>query len=214
VDGGGDSGVGGLGSGGFSVPRRDGSGCQPVPAGGRGHVWGRRELPEQCAFDLAVEEWEKFLKKFPKDPLAAKAQHYLGVCNLQLKHYDQAAAAFQAVISQYPKFDAIQDAYLNLGWCQYSLAGQKAEGMYAKAAATFSEMAKKFPDGKAIDQALFFWGESEYNQGKKKEAIVPYQQLVTNHAGSPLRRDAVYALGVAYEESGQFAEAGKIYDCF
>ncbi len=31
------------------------------------------------AFDLAAEEWEKFLKKFPQDPLAAKAQQYLGV---------------------------------------------------------------------------------------------------------------------------------------
>jgi TolA-binding protein len=27
------------------------------------------------AFDLAAEEWQKFLQKFPKDPLAAKAQH-------------------------------------------------------------------------------------------------------------------------------------------
>ncbi len=166
------------------------------------------------AFDLAVEEWEKFLKKFPKDPLAAKAQQYLGVCNLQLKHYDKAAAAFQAVITNYPKFDAIQDAYLNLGWCQSSLAGQKVEGQYAKAAATFAELAKKFPAGKYTDQALFFWGESEYNQGKKKEALVPYEQLVKNHAESPLRRDVLYALGVTYEELGQFAEAGKTYDLF
>lgn len=166
------------------------------------------------AFDLALEEWEKFLTKFPKDPLAAKAQQYLGVCNLQLKRYEKAAAAFQAVITKYPKFDAIQDAYLNLGWCQSSLASQKVEGQYAKAAATFAEMAKKFPDGKYADQALFFWGESEYNQGKKKEALAPYEQLVKNHAASPLRRDALYALGVTYEELGQFAEAGKTYDLF
>ena len=29
-------------------------------------------------YDLAIEEWETFLKKFPKDPRVDKAQHYLG----------------------------------------------------------------------------------------------------------------------------------------
>src|SRR5688572_18321559 len=43
------------------------------------------------AFELAVEEWQKFLKNHPKDPLAAKAQHYLGVCQLQLKETEAAA---------------------------------------------------------------------------------------------------------------------------
>src|SRR5688572_31409613 len=36
-------------------------------------------LQNNGAFDVAAEEWQKFLKDFPKDPLAAKALHYLGV---------------------------------------------------------------------------------------------------------------------------------------
>src|SRR5258707_617011 len=51
-------------------------------------------LQNNNAYDVAVEEWEKFLKNYAKDPLAPKAQHYLGVCQLQLKQYDKAAAAF------------------------------------------------------------------------------------------------------------------------
>src|SRR5919198_847461 len=34
------------------------------------------------AFEVAAEEWQKFLKDFGKDPLATKARHYLGVCQL------------------------------------------------------------------------------------------------------------------------------------
>jgi TolA-binding protein len=166
------------------------------------------------AFELAAEEWEKFLKRFPKDALAGKAQHYLGVCHLQLKRYDKAADAFQAVVKKFPAFDGIQDAYLNLGWCQYTLAGQKVEGMYAKAAATFSEMVKKFPDGKHADQAFFFLAESQYHLGRKKEAAVAYEKVVKDHAKSTVRADALYALGVTQEELGQFAEAGKAYDLF
>src|SRR5258706_1475506 len=49
-------------------------------------------LQNNNAFDVAIEEWDKFLKNYPKDPLAPKAQHYLSVCQLQLKKYDKAAA--------------------------------------------------------------------------------------------------------------------------
>jgi TolA-binding protein len=40
-------------------------------------------------YDLAADEWESFLKQFAQDPLALKARHYLGVCKLQLKKYDE-----------------------------------------------------------------------------------------------------------------------------
>jgi len=160
------------------------------------------------SFELAAEEWEKFLKKYPKDPLAAKAQHYLGVCELQLKHYDKAAVAFAAVVKNYPKFEALEDAYLNLGWSQYSL------GQHEPAAATFADMLKAFPKGKFTDQALYFQGESYYQLGKKAEAVAAYSELVKNYEKANLRPDALYAMGVAQEELTQWADAGKTYDTF
>ncbi len=166
------------------------------------------------AFELAVEEWGKFLEKYPQDPLAAKAQHYLGVCNLQLKKYDAAAKAFAAVIEDHPEFELLEDAYLNLGWCQYSLASQGNADMYAEAGDTFRTMVEKFPDGKYEDQALFFAGEADYNRGKKKEAIAAYQQLLDECPESKLRKDGLYALGVTHEELEQFPQAGKVYDLF
>jgi len=166
------------------------------------------------AFDLAAEEWGRFLKRFPKDPLAPKAQHYLGVCQLQLKQYQKAADAFQQVVTKYPEFEAIQDAYLNLGWCQYTLAGQGVEGMYAEAAETFAALLKQNPEGKNTDQATFFLGEAEYHQGKKKQAAAHYARLVEAFPESPLRADALYALGVTYEELGQYADAGGVYDTY
>src|SRR3954463_7074314 len=67
------------------------------------------------ALEVAVEEWQKFLKNFSGDPLAAKAQHYLGVCQLQLKNYSAAAAAFEAVTSKYPKFELLEETLFDLG---------------------------------------------------------------------------------------------------
>ena len=171
-------------------------------------------LQNNNAFDVAIEEWEKFLKNYAKDPLAPKAQHYLGVCQLQLKQYDKAAAAFQAVIANNPKFDLIEDSYINLGSSQYAMALAGTAGMYEKAAATFAALGKAFPTGKYADSALFYQGESEYALGKKAEAAAAYEALLKQFEKTKHRGDALYALGVAQEELGKYPEAGATFDIY
>src|SRR6185295_9082994 len=171
-------------------------------------------LQNNNAFDVAVEEWEKFLKNYAKDPLAPKAQHYLGVCQLQLKQYDKAAAAFQAVIANNPKFELIEDSYINLGSSQYALALAGTAGTYEKAAETFATLARLFPMGKYADSALFYQGESQYALGKKTEAAVAYAALLKQFEKTKHRGDALYALGVAFEELRKYPEAGTTYDIY
>jgi len=172
------------------------------------------------AYELALDEWSKFLKKYPKDPLASKAHYYQGACALQLKKYQQAATAYDTVIKNYAKFENREDAYLNLGWAQYQLAqtspADQSAAKYAAPAATFAAMLKEFPSGKGAkaDQALYFQAESLYAGGKRQEALAPYTQLMAKHPKSSLRADGLYALGVTHEELGQFAEAAPVYDAF
>ena len=166
------------------------------------------------AFDLAAEEWARFLEAFPNDPLTPKAQQYLGVCQLQLKQYAKAAESFQKVVAKFPKFEQIEETYLNLGWCYYSLATAGDATQYPLAAATFNKLAADFPQGKNVDQALFFEAESLYALGKHKEAALVYGKLVTGHADSKLRADALCALGVTLEEMSEWVQANKAYDKF
>lgn len=171
------------------------------------------------AFELAADEWSKFLKKYPDVDLAPKAQYYLGVCLLQLNKHTEAAAAFQAAVIKYPTLQTREDAYLNLGWCQYTLAGAAKENngpLYDRAVATFAAMLKEFPKekGKRTDQGYFFLGESYYALGKKKEAVAAYDPLVKDFAKSTLRADGVYALGTTHEELNQYPQAGAAYDIF
>jgi TolA-binding protein len=165
------------------------------------------------AFDLAVDEWSKFLERFPDDPLAAKALHYRGVCQLQLKRYAAAADSFQAVVTKYPDFELRPEAYLHLGWCQYSLAraGNDAE-LYKQAAESFGRLIRSSPEDQNVDQAIYFYAETLYALGKKPEAAVAYRKLIEDHPKSKLRNDGLYALGVTLEETGKYVAAGKIYD--
>ncbi|MEX2175889.1 MAG: tetratricopeptide repeat protein [Pirellulaceae bacterium] len=166
------------------------------------------------AFELAVEEWQKLLKNHPQDPLAAKGQHYLGVCLLQLNKPDQAAAAFGAVIKKHPQFELLEDTILNLASSQYSQAvGGKPEH-YAAAAETFAALVEKFPKGKYVEEARYFQGESLYAQGKKAAAASAYEKLLADFPKSKRRADALYALGVAQEELKEYAKAGANYASF
>jgi len=167
-------------------------------------------------YDLAAEEWEKFLKSFPQDPLFGKAQYYAGICRQQLKEFGPAAAHFRAVLKQRQGANSAlaEDAYLNLGWSEYSagVLGEKAS--YAKAEATFNKLLGEFPRGKYVDQALFYLGESRYAQQKPPAAILAYRRLVNEHKKSALYCDALYALGVTHEELQQYDKAGVVYDQF
>jgi cellulose synthase operon protein C len=169
---------------------------------------------DRGVYDLAADEWERFLEQFPQDPLAAKAHHYLGMCRLLLKQYDAAAADFKFTIETYPKSELADASYLNLGLTQYSLAQAGQAAAYDEAIATFSALVAKFPQSKQVAEALHYLGESLYARGKKEAAARAYTELIVKHPSSPLRPDALYALGVTRQELGQHAEAGQTFDQF
>ncbi len=171
-------------------------------------------------FELAAEIWEQFLKKYPDTDHTPKAQHYCGVCYLAVNKLDKAALHFEACVTKWanaPEFSYLEDAYANLGSCQFSLAKQAKSDQakrYEQAAQTFDAQIKKFPKGKYTDDALYFLGESLYWQGKAKQAIAPYTELAEKHKESKRRADGLYALGVTHQELEQFAAAGGVYDTF
>lgn len=166
------------------------------------------------SFEGAAGEWELFLKKHPKDPLAGKAQHYLGVCRLQLKDFDKAATAFEAVVKNYPKFEYLEETLYNLASAQYSLAGQGKEGWHEKAAANFAELIKQFPKTKYAEEAIYYQGEALYSAGKKPEAIAAYEKLIKDFPKSNRRADAMYAAAATLDEVNKFPDAVTASDAF
>ena len=175
------------------------------------------------AFELAVEEWKKLLKDFPKDPLASKASHYLGVCYMQQAQpdYQAAAASFAKALAD-SNLDVRDESLINLGWCQFMQAraaeddAAQQRKLFAQARETFSDYIKEYPQGATIDQALFFAGEIEYSLGNPKKAIEAHDQLLKAKAlaNSKWRPDAQYAVGVAHEQLKEDARAQEVYETF
>ncbi len=174
------------------------------------------------AYPLAVDAWKKFLAKYPKDELSSKARHYLGVCYLQLEKPDYAAAvaSFREALGD-PKLEVREETLINLGWTLFYTArpenSDKPDATKLREALkVLNEFLDKYPDGTYADKATFYAAESEYQLGNIKEASTRYRLLAANpkFEKSTVLPDALYALGVAYEEQKQPKLAAEVYDRF
>ena len=169
---------------------------------------------DRGVYDLAADEWQRFLEKFPADPLAAKARHYLGVCQLLEKKYPEAAASFERVLREHPDSELADASYLNLGLAQYSQGQAGQADSYDQAATTLQTLVDKFPQSKELPEALYYLGEALYARDKKQPAAEAYEQLSSKFAQSPRRAEGLYALGVTRQDLGQTEPAAAAFDKF
>ncbi len=174
------------------------------------------------AIDLAIQAWDSFLNEHPNHEMATSALHYLGVCHMQSENpdYDAATKAFARALTN-KDYDLREESLANHGWCLYASAGDGSQGddqprnaqKLERAIATFETLRKEFPESRFIDRAIFYSGEAAYGLGQSKRAIDYYDQLLAMPTikDSPLRCDAIYARGVAYEQLDQFDDALASY---
>ena len=169
----------------------------------------------QKLYDLAADEWQIFLQKFPDDPRQDKAQHYLGTCLLQEQKYEPAIKAFSTVVTRFPKFEQLDQSMVNLGIAQYGLAqASEKPADFAKAEQTLRTFQEKFPRSSLVPRALYYRGESLYQQKQLDGAATAYAELLEKFPHDELAADATYALGVTQEALKQTAKAGETFASF
>ncbi|MDA1164173.1 MAG: tetratricopeptide repeat protein [Planctomycetota bacterium] len=169
----------------------------------------------QKLYDLASEEWQTFLKKYPDDQRLDKAQHYLGTCLLQEKKYEPAVRAFESVVAKYPKFDQLDQSMVNLGIAWYGLAQEsKKPADFTKAEKSLQTFQDRFPKSPLVARALYYRGESLYQQEQLDGAAKAYAELIQKFPQHELTADAVYALGVTQEALKQTSQAEATFADF
>jgi cellulose synthase operon protein C len=174
-----------------------------------------------AVYPQAIERWNKFLKSFPNDSLASKARHYLGICYLQIQKpdYDKAIENLREALKD-EKLEVREESLLKLGQALYE-SGVQANGdskkkKLAEAAKTLSVFLDKYSDGSYADQAIFYAADAEYQLGKLDKAANLYRRLADQEsmAKSELRPDAIFALGIVYEEQNQPKLAIETFESF
>ena len=79
-------------------------------------------------YDLAVQEFQDYLKYYPDSDLASNAQFYLGEIAFAQVQYQQAVDSYSKVIDNYPKSFKLAPARLKKGLALVAL-GQKTSGI-------------------------------------------------------------------------------------
>jgi len=90
-------------------------------------------------YDLARSEFQDYLKYYGDTDLASNAQFYLGEIAFKQKHYDEAVAAYDKVLTNYPKSFKLAPARLRKGMGLIEL-GQKTA-----AVRELREVIKRYP---------------------------------------------------------------------
>lgn len=173
------------------------------------------------AFELAIAEWKKLIEKFPEDPIISKARHYLGLCMMEKEVPDYEAAIRELeMAAKDTKSELRQESIVNLGFCNYAMAREQDDNSeeqskyFKRCRDVMATLLKQYPESDFTDQAYFYAGESEYAMGARDQALSWYKKLIATAELkiSPFRSDALYSMGVCYEELKQLGVAIETYD--
>jgi tol-pal system protein YbgF len=98
-------------------------------------------------FELALQEFQDFLKYYGNADLAPNAQYWIAQIYYSQKKYDDAAQAFDLVLEKYPENPKTRDAKLYKGMSLVAL------GKRSQAHGIFQDMEKQYPNTDASTRA-------------------------------------------------------------
>ncbi|MEO6078719.1 MAG: tol-pal system protein YbgF [Steroidobacteraceae bacterium] len=121
----------------------------PTPAAADEQTQYSHALEELKArnYASAVEILRGLAVTFPNGALADNTQYWLGEAYYVTQEYDQAAAAFQVVISNWPNSRKVPDALLKLGYTQ------EQQNKLPAARLTLQQVIARYPDSDAAKVA-------------------------------------------------------------
>lgn len=163
----------------------------------------------------ASTKWTEFIAQYPKDDRVGRAHYYLGVCQLRVGKFADAAQAFQNVLHRWPNLAQADRAQHNLAMAHYEIAtADKNADRFRQAALDFGVVASKYPNSDLVDSSIYYQADCLYHAGDLPGAVQVYQKLITQHPKSTHAARAFYDLGIAQQELGQTAEAAKTFASF
>jgi len=136
-------------------PSAPGSGAAPAPASpsataspdeGRAYE-AAQEQRRSGNYQAAIAAFQGFITQYPKSPLAARAQYWIGDSYYNLRDFRSAIANQQKLMSAYPDSTSVPDALLNIASSQMEL------GDGASARKTMDGLVARYPTSEAAEKA-------------------------------------------------------------
>lgn len=195
-------------------------------------------------WELAAEEFQNYLEQFPQGSRIGQTRFFLGEALVQLGRHADAQAQFKQLLQDLPEHRFARQARFRLGetaylQSQWDLARSALEEFqrrhaddrlaayalyylgdvalrqerFAEAKTYFEQCLARFPDGPRQTHAR--WGLARSLQSQGQHA--PAAELLRDLAAQPksaLADDAAFALGVGFNQAGQYQQAADTFAAF
>ncbi len=156
-------------------------------------------------FDLAAEEYEKFLKTYAKHEQVPEALYFLGESYYQLNKLEEARKNFREVVAKFANSRNYYYALYRVGDTSHLLGDTKS------AQQALTEFVGKRPDDTLLEFALPNLGRVQLQVGKRGEAKTTLRKALEKFPKGRLVDQAQFDLAQALEHLGEKDEAIKLY---
>jgi TolA-binding protein len=163
------------------------------------------ELFGKKMYELAVQQYEKFLSAFPQHPKAFQARLRIGEALFRLGKYDQSVAAYQKALAMDPETKFRAEALVGMG---LALFNQKE---YPRAVATLREAQSLTTNDSTLGPVAANWlGEALFASENYAEAINAYE-AVGKWPDSTQAPQAMYSIGFCQLKLHQPEKAAETF---
>ncbi|MBI3006186.1 MAG: tetratricopeptide repeat protein [Ignavibacteriales bacterium] len=157
-------------------------------------------------YQLAAQQFEKFLSQFPQSLKKIDASFLRSECAFQLQKFDVAVRGFTSFVSEHPQSPLTDDAFFRIGESHLRMKNPD-EGVKA-----FKTVLDRFQQSELAGEAAYWIGES-YNKNQEYENAMKYYSLAyENYPTNRLRDYALYSMGLLYQHRPNYPKAIESYN--
>jgi len=164
---------------------------------------------QQEQYGSAAAFFRALVRDHPDAARTGDAHYWLGNAYLVDENLDRALEAYNKAVAQ----DAAPDSLLTevrfqKAWAQYE------DGRYAGAASDFMALAQSFPNTSRGREALFWGGDSFYQQGNLDRARQLFARYLDNNPNGDHVNGARYALAWTHFKQNRYEAAARLFRAF
>lgn len=156
-------------------------------------------------FDLAAEQFQKFVKQFPQNPRVPTARFFLSLSQINIGDYQNARNGLRLFLTESPMSANAAHASYRIAECSYLLDD------LVRAENELKSFLTKYPNDGLVDRALPYLGDVELRLKKIDLALKTFQSALTKFPMGPMAEDCEFGLAKCHEAKEDLPAAIAIY---
>ncbi|HIE43357.1 MAG TPA: tetratricopeptide repeat protein, partial [Candidatus Omnitrophica bacterium] len=151
-------------------------------------------------YELAIEEYEKFLREYPNDEYEELALFRIAESYFKLGNFKKARQFYERVIA-YQDGEKRDEARLRFAETLFR------EGEYSRSRTILSSLIDEKPEAEISSLVLYFMGRNFLEEGEYNRSKEYFSSLIDRYPTSRMIPLAHYWLGYSYLKSGEGKQA-------